>query len=184
MRKCCTFPETVRSPAITFFPLHAPHFTVNSSIALLPASLFNSAKNNTNENSNRSTARERERKGKNPTCLKICQLFLLTFISRNCFCFADFLFDGFVFASFHLPFPLDFPRCFIGLLAVSTFTFFLDLNYNCLGRSQSCNLFNHMNYNQGALTRSISMSRYFKSFFYSKKLLSNSRKPQNNSLLR
>ena len=44
LRKCCTFPETVRSPAITFIPLHTPHFTFNSSMALLPASLFNSAK--------------------------------------------------------------------------------------------------------------------------------------------
>ena len=49
LRKCCTFPETVRSPAI---------------------------------------------------------------ISRNCFFFAGFLFDGFVFACLHLPFPLDFPRGF------------------------------------------------------------------------
>lgn len=46
LRKCCTFPETVRSPAITFFSLHTPHFTFNSSMALLPASLFSSAKHN------------------------------------------------------------------------------------------------------------------------------------------
>ena len=44
LRKCSTFPETVRSPAITFIPLHTPHFTFNSSMALQPASLFNSAK--------------------------------------------------------------------------------------------------------------------------------------------
>ena len=44
LRKCCTFLETVRSPAITFVSLHTPHFTFNSSMALLPASLFNSAK--------------------------------------------------------------------------------------------------------------------------------------------
>ena len=48
---------------------------------------------------------KRSEKG-NPTCIKNCQLFLLTFISRNCFCFADFLFNGFVLACFHLPFPI------------------------------------------------------------------------------
>ena len=64
MRKCCTLPETVRSPAITFFPLHTPHFTVNSSIAQLPGSLFNSAKNNTNKRKFKQIYNKRERKKK------------------------------------------------------------------------------------------------------------------------
>ena len=90
------------------FSLHTPHFTFNSSMALLPASLFNSAKKENKQTQVKQILSKKKKKNKrsekgNPTCIKNCELFLLTFISRNCFCFADFLFNDFVLACFHLP---------------------------------------------------------------------------------
>ena len=69
-------------------------------MALVPASLFNSAKKEHKQTQvkqilskkKKKKTQKRSEKG-NPTCIKNCHLFLLTFISRNCFCFADFLFN-------------------------------------------------------------------------------------------
>ena len=54
---------------------------------------------------------------------------------------------------------------FLFHIRVTTFTSWLDLNYSGFSRSQSCNLFNNMNYNQGRqLNKIISMAQYCKSF--------------------